>query len=108
MKVYSQQELPMYDVSGHELRIHWDSKQVTKQEMNGQTVTQWECNEALCSVFDNRSKLIQKIIGSVYEPADEIATINNQTTKPEEYADYQAFRALAKSLADGWLESKDS
>lgn len=71
------------------------------------TITQWEANEAVCSVFDNRHLLIEKIIASVYTSAAEIATINNQTTKPQEYADYQTFRALAKSLADGWLASKE-
>ena len=106
-KVYSQTEPLTYEVSGDDLRIHWDSKQVTKTDIDGTTITQWEANEALCSVFDNRHLLIEKIIASVYTSAAEIATINNQTTKPQEYADYQAFRALAKSLADGWLASKE-
>jgi len=71
--------------------------------MDGETYTVWEANEALCLKTDNRSALIQKIIGSVYSVADEIATINNAETKPEEYAEYQAFRVQAKALADGWL-----
>jgi cobalamin-dependent methionine synthase I len=103
-KVYSQTELPVYQVSGDDLRIHWNSTQVTKTGINGETITQWEANEALCSVFDNRHLLIEKIIGSVYTPGAEIATINNQTAKPDEYEEYQEFRALAKTLADGWLE----
>lgn len=107
-KVYSQTELPTYQISGDDLRIHWNGIEVTKEDMDGSVVTQWEYSEALCSIFDNRHLLIEKIIGSVYSPAAEIATINNQTTKPDEYAEYQAFRALAKSLADAWLANKGS
>lgn len=103
MKVYSLTELPTYDVSGDDLRIRWDSHQITKQDINGQDIIQYEANEALCSIFDNRNHLIEKIIGSVYSPSAEIATINNQTTKPDEYQAYQNFRILAKSLADGWI-----
>lgn len=105
-KVYSQTELPVYQVSGDDLRIHWNSEQKTRTEMDGKITTYWEANEALCSIFDDRHILIEKIIGSVYTPGAEIANINNQTTKPDEYQEYQDFRALAKSLADGWLAQK--
>jgi predicted Mrr-cat superfamily restriction endonuclease len=103
MKTESGYEFQTYEPSGHELRIHWNIEQKTKEDMDGQVVTYWEANEALCNVLDNRSQLIQKIIGSVYEVADEIATINNKDSKPDEYAAYQAFREQAKALADGWL-----
>lgn len=105
-KVQSQTELPVYQVSGDEVRIHWNSTQKTRTNLDGETTTYWEANEALCSIFDNRHILIEKIIGSVYSPAAEIATINNQQSKPEEYQQYQDFRVLAKSLADGWLTQK--
>lgn len=99
MKVYSDIELETYQVSGHELRIHWDQKQVERPD--GEMT--WESNEALCNVYDNRAALIQKIIGSVLALPDEIALVNNQQDKPEAYAEYQAFRAQAKQLADDWL-----
>jgi hypothetical protein len=83
-----------YEVSGQELRIHWDIQEVE----NG-----WEAQESVCNRYDNRAALIEKIIGSMYTPAAEIATINNKDSKPEQYKAYQEFRALAKSLADGWI-----
>jgi hypothetical protein len=102
MKVYSGEQPEVYVVSGQELRIHWDVKEVTKEGIDGPE-TQWQAEEAVCDKADDRSSLISKIIGAVYTTADEIATINNKDTKPEQYAEYQAFRAQAKELADGWL-----
>lgn len=98
MKAFFSQKPSVYDASGNELRIRWDIQEVITDEL-----TQWSANEALCSVFCNRSQMIEAIIGSVYDTGAEIALINNQTDKPEQYAEYQAFRALAKSLADNWL-----
>jgi hypothetical protein len=103
MKTQAGYEFQTYEPSGHELRIHWNIEQKTKEVMDGEIITYWEANEALCNVYDNRSQLIEKIIGSVYSPAAEIATINNKDSKPDEYAEYQAFRIKAKELADGWL-----
>jgi hypothetical protein len=103
MKVYSNERPEVYSASGNELRIRWDIQKVTKPDMEGNDQTTWEANEALCSVFCNRSQIIEAIIGSVYDTGAEIALINNQADKPEAYAEYQAFRALAKQLADGWL-----
>jgi hypothetical protein len=103
MKTEAGYELQTYEVSGQELRIHWNIEQKTKEDDEGNTTIYWQANEALCNKLDDRSTLIQKIIGSVYSMADEIATINNKDSKPNEYAEYQAFRAQAKALADGWL-----
>lgn len=102
MKVYSDNALETYQVSGHELRIHWNQRQV--QRHDGELV--WESNEALCNVYDDRAALIQKIIGSVFALPDEIAIVNNQADKPEAYVEYQAFRVQAKQLADGWITTK--
>ena len=102
MKVYSDNELETYQISGHELRIHWDQQQVERPD--GEMT--WESNEALCNVYDDRSVLIQKIIGSVLALPDEIALVNNQADKPEAYAEYQAFRVKAKALADGWFAQR--
>jgi hypothetical protein len=104
MKTEAGYELQVYDVSGSELRIRWDIEQKTKEDIDGGSVVYWQANETLCNKLDDRSTLIQKIIGSVYSVADEIATINNKDAKPQEYADYQTFRVQAKALADGWIE----
>jgi predicted Mrr-cat superfamily restriction endonuclease len=103
MKTEAGYEFQTYEPSGHELRIHWNIEQKNKEVMDGEIITYWEANEALCNVYDNRSQLIEKIIGAEYTPSQEIATINNKDRKPEEYAAYQAFREQAKALADGWL-----
>lgn len=104
MKTYSDDKPNAYSVSGHELRIRWNVQEVQAPRVDDEPRMQWEANEAVCSIFDDRSALISKIIRSVYSIDDEIATINNQATKPDEYAAYQAFRANAKSLADGWAK----
>lgn len=106
MKTYADYKFDTYEVSGHELRIHWDIKQVTRTDLAGNNQTQWEANEALCNVKDTRGALIEKIIGSVYSFAGEIATINNKDAKPDDYDKYQLFRDQAKALADGWLSQK--
>lgn len=105
MKTQANYQIQLYEVSGKELRIHWNIQQITKESIDGEAYTAWEANEALCLKTDSRSSLIEKIIGSVYSVSDEIATINNAELKPEEYAEYQAFRVQAKSLADGWLNN---
>ncbi len=106
MKVYSNEQPDAYSASGNELRIRWDIQQVTKLDMEGNDQTTWEANEALCFVFDDRSSLIEKIIGSVHTQGAEIALINNKDIDPVAYDAYQAFRDLAKNLADDWFASK--
>ena len=103
MKVYSGDQPEVYAVSGQELRIHWDIQEIQIETMDGETETQWVANEALCNPKDSRDTLIEKIIGSVHTAGAEIALINNKDTDPEAYAEYQAFRAEAKALADGWV-----
>jgi hypothetical protein len=101
MKIQAGYEPQTYEVSGTELRIHWNIEQKILEDIDGTTKTFWEANEALCDRNDNRNQMIEKIIGSVYSIPEEFATINNRDTKPDEYAAYQALRAQAKSLADG-------
>lgn len=103
MKTQSNDKINAYDVSGMELRIHWNIEQKTREEMNGGVTTYWEADEALCGRFDDRSTLIEKVIATEYSTGRELAAINNQATDPEAYAAYQAFRVQAKALADGWL-----
>jgi hypothetical protein len=105
MKVYSGEQPEVYAVSGQELRIHWNIQEIEVQNMDGEVQTQWEANEALCNVKDSRDVLIEKIIGSVHTAGAEIALINNKDTAPEAYAEYQAFRAKAKELAGGLVNS---
>ena len=106
MKVYSNNKPEVYSASGNELRIRWGIQQVTTPDMEGEDQTAWEASEALCSVFDDRSSLIEKIIGSVHTHGAEIALINNKGIDPEAYSDYLALREVAKNLADNWFAKK--
>jgi hypothetical protein len=103
MKTQSNSPILPYEVSGMELRIHWNIEEKTKDGTDGKPYSYWEADEALCGKFDDRSTLIEAIIATEYSTGRELATINNQATDPEAYAEYQTFRAQAKALADGWL-----
>lgn len=98
MKTSAGREFETYEVSGDELRVHWNIVDKSTEES-----VNWEADEALCFVYDTRASLISKIIRSVYSLDDEFALINNKEDKPDEYQAFQAFRVLAKQLADGWL-----
>ena len=100
MKTYSNEQPNIYDVSGHELRIHFDMQEIATEDG-----TQWQAEEVLCHVKDTRNQIIEKIIATRYSVGAELATINNQTNDPDAYAAYQAFRVLAKELADGYAAS---
>lgn len=101
MKTQASYEIQPYEVSGYELRIHWNIEQKTKEDMDGSSISYWEANEVLCDRRDSRSQIIEKIIGSVYTVGAEIAAIQNGGQAAE---NHQALRAQAKILADGWLE----
>jgi hypothetical protein len=102
MKVFSNTQLPIYQVSGQELRIHWDAQEVSIPGI-GELKIQWEQNEALCQTSDNYGQLVAKIIGSVYDYNAEFAAINDGGDK---YIAYQSFRLQAKALAHGWINGE--
>lgn len=103
MKVHSNQKLPVYQVLGQTLRVHWDQSEQTVQDMDGNEETIFVCQEAVCQKQDNRNTLIEKIIASVYTTGAELAAINNGG---EDYQAYQDFRQVAKDLADGWIAQR--
>ncbi len=50
---------------------------------------------------DDRDIIVRAIIRDKYKCIDdEIAIINNAENNPDEYTEYQAYRALAKQVAD--------
>lgn len=107
MKSFSSTEPLVFDISGNELRIHWNIEKIEKiSELDSEITYTWVANEAVCNTFDDRDTIISKIIASCYPLTSEIAIINNKENKPSEYDIYQSFRILAKSLADTWLNSK--
>lgn len=103
MKVQSNEKLPVYQVLGQTLRIHWDQSEQTVQDMDGNEETIFVCQESVCQKQDSRNTLIEKIIASVYTTGAELAAINNGG---EDYQAYQDFRQLAKDLADGWIAQR--
>lgn len=103
MKVYSSEQLPTYQVSGQDLRINWDAKEVPAPSLDDEPRTQWEQEQALCNVADSYGQLVAKIIGAVYDYNAEFAVINDGG---EKYDAYQAFRLQAKALAQKWIDSK--
>jgi hypothetical protein len=54
-------------------------------------------------VTANRNQIIEAVIATEYTTGAEFAAINNRDVAPDAYAAYQAFRATAKALADGWI-----
>lgn len=103
MKVYSDIQLPVYQVIGQTLRVHWDFAEETKEQPDGSELVANICREAVCNKSDNRNTIIEKIMASEYSTGAELAAINNGG---EAYEAYQAFRLQAKSLADGWIDQQ--
>ena len=102
---FSSDQLPAYQPSGQELRIHWDAEEVPMPSMDDTPRTQWRQKEALCNIADDYGTLVAKIIRSQMSVDAELATINNGG---ERYAAYQAFREEAKALAKGYLAQRDA
>ena len=102
--VNADRELPVYQVIGDKLRIHWDHQEVTVPAMDddSEPTTQWQCQEAVVKKTANRAEIIEAIIATKYSLTEEIATINNGGA---EYDEYQSFRQFAKDKADEWLSS---
>ena len=99
MRVNSNDKLPEYQVIGSKLRIHWNYEEVPETE---DTPSGWSCDEAAVRKTASRDQIIGAIIATKYPtPGAELAVINNGG---QDYDDYQAFRAMAKSLADGWMK----
>jgi len=99
MRVNSSTKLPEYQVIGPTLRIHWDYEEVPETE---DTPAGWSCEEAAVPKTASRHQIIEAIIATRYPTTGaELAAVNNGG---QEYDDYQAFRATAKSIADGWFK----
>lgn len=103
MKTQTDNILPTYQVLGQVLRINYDEREVTKDDMQGNPHTSYEYTTAISEPAATRAMLIDAIIGSKYSTADEVAIINNKTFNPTEHVDYQFFRTQAKAMADSWL-----
>jgi hypothetical protein len=98
MRVSSNEKLPVYQVIGLKLRIHWDYQEVPATE---DMPASWSCEEAVVFVKASRSEIIEAIIAVSYPtPGSELAAIINGG---EDAASHEASRVQAKALADGWF-----
>lgn len=99
--VRSSHMLPKFQILGHTLRIHFN--QTTEQVTDTSTEevrTDYVSEEAVCTIYDNRSQIIEAIIKSRYRTIGaELAAINNGDL---DYSEYQSFRQLAKTLTNDW------
>jgi hypothetical protein len=101
MQVTANWELPVYQVIGHKLRIHWDYQETSATE---DTPAGWSCEEAVVSAGASRSQIIEAIIAVSYPtPGSELAAIANGGEDAEAH---EAVRQKAKTLADGWFAVK--
>jgi len=103
VKVFSNEQLPVYQVIGQTLRIHWDFEEQSILRPDETEETIFVCKEAVCNKSDDRNTLIENIIASEYSTGAELAAINNGG---EDYEKYQDFRQSAKDLADGWIAQR--
>jgi len=97
MLVNSTDKLPVYQVLGRNLRIHWNYQEVPATE---DMPASWSCEEVCVLKTADRATIISAIIRTRYAVDDEFAAINNGG---EDYQALLDFRVEAKALADGWL-----
>lgn len=101
MRVTSKDRLDDYQVIGRKLRIHWDHEEATFEGIDGETETQWQCEEAVVKKTAQRDEVIEAIIATKYPTyGSEIAAMRNGSPEADEHA---ALRDKAKVLADGWF-----
>ena len=99
MKITSYTQLDTYEANGNFLNIYWGEEKHDPEENETEDYWTYFCCRAFAS--DSRSTLIEKIIATKYPTyGSEIAALANGGDSADEH---QAFRAQAKSLADGWL-----
>jgi hypothetical protein len=91
----SQVQMPAYQVSGGEVTIFWDEEQVEREDE-----TVYSYAYCVASVYDDRAAIIEKIMATQYTTGAEIAALSNGG---DAAAEHEAFRAQAKTLADGWM-----
>jgi len=87
--------------SAGKFQIAYNITEVVKEDMNGEERTSYDYDYVAVDEV-TRPKIINAIISDVHSPDAELALINNELASPgtEEYVEYQALRAFAKSVVD--------
>lgn len=102
MKITSYTKLDTYEVSSSTLNIYWGEEAFPPKE--DETEPYWTYEFCRASIHDSRDVLIEKIIATRYPTyGSEVAAIANGGADSEEH---QAFRQLAKQLANNFINSK--
>jgi cobalamin biosynthesis protein CobT len=102
MKVTSYTKLNTYEVDGNDLAIYWDEQEHEPKE--DETEVYWTYDHAQAFASDSRNVLIEKIMATKYPTyGAEVAAICNGG---DSAAKHEAFRAEAKTLADGWVNKE--
>lgn len=97
----SQIQMPTYETSGDELTIYWDEQTEQQVGMDEESQTVYTYAYCVCSIYDDRSTIIEKIMACMYPTyGSELAAIINGGADAQTH---EAARVQAKALADGWL-----
>jgi hypothetical protein len=99
MKATSYTKLNTYEVDGNDLTIYWGEEAHAPQD--DEVEPYWTYEACRANATDSRAALVEKIMATRYPTyGAEIAAMANGGSDAEEH---EAFRAQAKSLADGWV-----
>lgn len=91
--------------SNGKTQVRFNIAEVTKEGINGKSQVSHTFSYAEIIGELTKGKIVDAIIMTVHSKDAEIALINNEIASPgtKEYAEYQAFRRIAKDTADSIL-----
>ena len=97
MKSYSDLKQPDIEVSGKETRIRFNHTEITKEDMDGESKTQWECDEIKLGLNPKRDEIIEAVVRLKYPTyGAELAAMRD----PERAQEHEDTVNFAKSIAD--------
>lgn len=100
MKGNSNQQPTPIERIGSKVQVRWNIIRNDRKDENGNLIESWDYDYVNADSL-TRDAVIRAVIRDKYPMIDdEIAVINNQVAKPDEYNAYQNHRALAKQIAD--------
>lgn len=93
-----------FEVSGFELRIRFDVKEVEREDMSGEKRKAFVGDEVVVAENATRSTIIESIVASRYSQGAEISLSRKADSDPAK-VEYLAFVNQAKAVADEWLNT---
>lgn len=84
------------------VQISWRSRISTHTPADGEDESLvWECDEVVAAgmSISDHSALVAALMRLRYSVDDELATLRQRDSKPDEFADYDAFAEAAKAFA---------